>query len=157
VIDSYESQPDPSRPGLHRVSLLTEPLRVAIQRDRPRPQALSDLADANWVLGGSHSRLGRTTKAVLRELGITPSVLVESDDHGITFEVMRSVDAATILPDLALRGAPAHVTPIAEIDLYCDRHIHLITRGVPHPHPAFAALQTALLQVTSGMGRASEA
>jgi DNA-binding transcriptional LysR family regulator len=156
VIDSYESQPDPTQPNLHLTTLLTEPLRLAIRRDRQRPQALTDLADANWVLGGSHSRLGRTTKAVLRTFGITPSVLVESDDHGITFEVMRSIDAATILPELALRGAPGHVAPIAEIDLHRDRHIHLITRAVQHPHPAFAALQTVLIQVTSGMGPASE-
>jgi DNA-binding transcriptional LysR family regulator len=152
VVDSYESQPDPNQPGLHLAWLLTEPLHIAIRNDRPRPQALSDLADANWVLGGSQSRLGRATKEVLRTFGITPSVLVESDDHGITFDVMRSIDAATMLPELALRGAPAHVAPIAEIDLRRDRHIHLVRRAVLHPHPAFAALEAALLQVASTMG-----
>jgi molybdate transport repressor ModE-like protein len=151
VIDSYESRPDPRHPGLHLAGLLTDPLRVAIRGDRPRPRTLSDLADASWVLGGSHSRLGRTTTAVLRTFGITPSVLVESDDHWIIYDVMRSIDAVTVLPELALRNAPEHVVPVADIDLRCDRHIHLVTRAVLHPHPAFTALEAALLEVASGV------
>jgi molybdate transport repressor ModE-like protein len=154
VVDSYESRPDPGRPGLHRTGLLTEPLRVAIRSDRPRPNGLGDLADASWVLGGSHSRLGRTTTAVLRTFGITPRVLVESDDHSVIYDVMRSVDAVTILPELALRKAPPHISPVAGIDLRCDRRIDLVTRAVLHPHPAFAALETALLDAASGVGAA---
>lgn len=152
VIDSYEGQPDPGRPGLRLAGLLTDPLRVAVSGDRPAPRALGDLADATWVLGGLHSRLGRTTRAVLRSAGITPSVLVESDDHWTTYDVMRSIDAVTMLPELALRNAPAHVVPVAGIGVRCDRHIHLVTRAVRHPHPAFAAVETALLDVASGVG-----
>lgn len=146
VIDAYEA--DPRLPGLHLADLLTDPLRLAIRSDRPRPRSLSDLAGASWVLGGEHSRLGRATRAVLRASGITPSVLVESDDHWIAYDVMRSIDAVTILPELALRTAPDHVLPLPGIDLRRDRHIHLVTRAVLHPHPAFAALESALLAVT---------
>jgi molybdate transport repressor ModE-like protein len=149
VIDSYEGQRDPSQPGLNLTPLLTDPLRIALRSDRPPPRALSDLADAKWVLGGAHSRLGQATKAVLQTNGITPSILVESDDHGITFDVIGSIAAVTMLPELALRGAPPHVATVADIDLRRDRHIHLVTRMVPHPHPAFNALEAALLQVAS--------
>jgi molybdate transport repressor ModE-like protein len=151
VIDSYEGQPDPSRPGLHLTPLIADPLRIAIRSDRPRPRTLTDLADAKWVLGGAHSRLGQATKALLQSHGITPSVLVESDDHGITFDVIGSIDAVTVLPELALRGAPPHVATVAGIDLRRDRRIQLVTRAVPHPHPAFEALESALLDVASGM------
>jgi DNA-binding transcriptional LysR family regulator len=151
VIDSYDGQPDPSPAALHRAPLLADPLRIAIRSDRPRPRTLADLADAAWVLGGAHSRLGRATMAVLRTHGIAPTVLVESDDHAIAYDVMRSTDAVTMLPELALRGAPGHVASVAEIDLRCDRHIDLVTRAVLHPHPAFAALETALLDVASGL------
>ena len=151
VIDSYEGQPAASHPRLRLAHLLTDPLRIAIRSDRPRPRALGDLADARWVLGGARSRLGRATMAVLQASGIAPSVLVESDDHAITFDVMRSIDAVTVLPELALRAAPAHVVPAADIDLRRDRHIHLVTRAVLHPHPAFEALETALLRVASAL------
>jgi molybdate transport repressor ModE-like protein len=151
VIDTYGDRPDPSHPGLRLVPLLDDPLRIAVGSDRPPPAALSDLADAKWVLGGEHSRLGRATRAVLREAGIAPSVLVESDDHGIAFDVMRSIDAATMLPASALRAAPAHVATIGDIHLDRDRHIHLVTRAVAHPHPAFEALEAALLDVAAGV------
>jgi DNA-binding transcriptional LysR family regulator len=154
VIDAYEGQPDPRRPGLRLTPLLADPLRIAIRSDRPPPRALRDLAGAKWVLGGAHSRLGQATKAVLRAHGIAPSVLVESDDHGITFDVIGAIDAVTVLPELALHGAPAHVATVAGIDLRRDRHIHLVTRAVPHPHPAFEALETALLGVAAGMAPA---
>ena len=149
MIDSYEGQHDPSQPGLNLTPLLADPLRIALRSDQPPPRALSDLADAKWVLGGAHSRLGQATKAVLQTHGITPSILVESDDHGITFDVIGSIAAVTMLPALALRGAPPHVATVADIDLRRDRHIHLVTRVVPHPHPAFKALETALLHVAS--------
>lgn len=151
IIDSYGNQPDPGDPGLCLVPLLSDPLRVAVRSDRPGPRTLSDLADAKWVLGGTHSRLGRATRGVLQASGITPSILVESDDHGITFDVIRFTDAVTMLPEIALRAAPAHVSPAVAIDLDCHRHIHLVTRTVPHPHPAFQALQTALLDAVSGL------
>src|SRR5690242_12944617 len=112
VVDAYDGRPDPTRPGLHVAPLLTDPLRVAIRSDRPRPRALADLAGARWVLGGAHSRLGQATRAVLRGHGIAPSVLVESDDHAITFDVIRSIDAVTMLPELAFRTAPAQVAPV---------------------------------------------
>jgi molybdate transport repressor ModE-like protein len=147
VIDSYGSEP--GHPGLRLVPLVSDPLRVAVRGDRPRPAALGELADAKWVLGGAHSRLGRATTSVLRTAGLAPSILVESDDHGITFDVIRATDAVTVLPEIALRGAPAEVAAVAGIDLHCDRHIHLVTRAVPHPHPAFSALETALLDVAA--------
>jgi molybdate transport repressor ModE-like protein len=150
VVDSYEGQPDPRRPGLRLAPLLADPLRIAMRSDRPRPRELGELADAKWVLGGAHSRLGQATKAVLQSHGITPSVLVESDDHGLTFDVIGAIDAVTVLPELALRGAPSHVATLGDIDLGRDRHLHLVTRVVPHPHPAFEALETALLRVVSG-------
>jgi DNA-binding transcriptional LysR family regulator len=150
VIDTYEGQSEQQRPALGSTRLLTDPLRIAMRSDRPQPSALDELADAQWVLGSTHSRLGRATTAALRAAGLEPSVLVESDDHGITLDVIRSIDAVTVLPELALRAAPAHVVAVAGIELRSDRNIDLVTRAVVHPHPAFDALASTLLHVASG-------
>jgi DNA-binding transcriptional LysR family regulator len=147
VIDSYEDPLDPrlARPALCLTGLLTDPLRVAINDRRLPPRSLEDLARTPWVLGGSHSRLGRATRAVLRAAGIAPEVVVESDDHWLTFEVMRHLEAATILPELALQTAPAHVVALGDLDLRCDRRIHLLTRAALRSQPAFTALERELL------------
>jgi DNA-binding transcriptional LysR family regulator len=149
VVDFYDNQPAPIRAGLHHVMLLTDPLRLAVRSDRPAPGKLADLAQAPWVLAGTESRLGRTTRAILAAVGFEPSVVIETDDHRVTFDVLSAMDAATILPGLALRAAPAHVRPAA-LDLRCDRHIYLVTRDVIRAHPAFPALETALRAVAPG-------
>src|SRR5690242_4922413 len=143
VVDFYDSQPLPGRDRLHHVRLLTDPLRLAVRSDRPAPEKLADLARTPWVLGGSESRLGRVTRSILAAEGIAPSVIVETDDHRVTFDILSAMDAAAILPGLALRHAPAHAGPAA-LNLGRERHIHLVTRNAIAGHPAFRALETAL-------------
>lgn len=144
LVDFYDMLPEPAQPGLRQVNLLTDPLHIAVRADRTAPRAVPDLACVPWVLGGTRSRLGRASRIALRAAGLEPAVLVESDDHWVTFDVMSTVDAATVLPDLALRNAPGHVRSVTEIDLGCDRDVHLVTRNVPHPHPGFTMLEKTL-------------
>jgi hypothetical protein len=87
-------------------------------------------------------------RAILAAAGFEPRVIIETDDHRVTFDVMNTVDAATILPGLALRAAPAHVRPAA-LNLHTDRRINLATRNVLRPHPAFTALENALRATAS--------
>ncbi len=141
IVDYYESALTPSRAGLHHVTLVTDPLRIAIRSDRLPPQAPRDLVDMPWILGGTHSRLGHATRAALRAVGVEPHVVVESDDHWMAFDVMDKLNVATVLPDLALKAAPAHVNRLVHIDLGFDRHIRLVTRDVLRPHPGFALLE----------------
>lgn len=149
IVDFYESVSTPSPSRLHHVTLLTDPLRIAIRSDRGRRRAPRDLVDVPWILGGTHSRLGRVTRSALRAAGVEPYVLVESDDHWMAFDVMSKLDAATVLPELALRAAPAHVSPLLHIDLGFDRQIHLVTRDVLRPHPGFAVLEQVLKTLTA--------
>ena len=105
-----------------------------------------------WILSGGRSRLGRATRMALRASGVMPQVLLESDDHWMTFDALQSLDAVAVLPELALRAAPDHVATAARIDLACDRHIHLVTREVLRPHPGFTLLETTLSRLSAGVG-----
>jgi DNA-binding transcriptional LysR family regulator len=144
VIDAYDDQPEPGRPGLRVAALLTDRLLVATSGGRAVEDA-SDLAGLPWVLAGPQSRLGRSATAALRSLGVVaPSVFAESDDHALTFAILGAVEAATVLPELALQRAPAPIATVTGIDLRCERRILLVTRAVRHPQPAIAALEAGL-------------
>jgi DNA-binding transcriptional LysR family regulator len=149
LVDFYDMLPEPVQPGLHQVNLLTDPLHIAVRADRTAPRAVTDLACVPWVLGGTRSRLGRVSRIALRAAGLEPAVLVESDDHWVTFDVMSTLDVATVLPDLALRTVPDHVRSVIEISLGCDRNVHLVTRNVPRPHPGFAMLENTLRAIAA--------
>ncbi len=77
-------------------------------------------------------------------------MLLETDEHALAYAVMRDVAAATVQPELALRGAPRHVHALRGIDLGRDRRIRLVTRALRHPHPATAALESALAAAARG-------
>jgi DNA-binding transcriptional LysR family regulator len=143
VADFYPSQPTGSWADLHQVTLLTDPLRLVLKADRPEPESLTGLAQTPWVLAGAGSRLGRAARAILAAAGFEPQVVIETDDHCVTFDAMNTIDAATILPGLTLRAAPAHVRPAA-LNLHTDRRINLVTRNILRTHPAFTALENAL-------------
>lgn len=149
LVDFYDLLPDQGRSGLRNVNLLTDPLRIVTRADRAEPREIIDLAGIEWVLGDARGRLGRVSRMALRAAGIEPAVVVESDDHWVTFDVMRSLDVAAVLPDLALRAMPDHVRTAAQIELSCNRNIQLVMRRVLHPHPGFAVLQDALLDAAA--------
>jgi DNA-binding transcriptional LysR family regulator len=144
IIDSYDHEPARLPRGVEDTILLREPLRLVTQKGRPLPERLSECPSSPWILGGTNSRLGRATQAICETAGFDPVVLVETDDHRVTFDVMKFVDAMSLLPALTMCDAPSHVAAAKGVSISCYRTIHLVTRRVPHPHPAFDSLTAAL-------------
>jgi DNA-binding transcriptional LysR family regulator len=147
VVDFYDALPEQSPAGLHHVNLLTDPLRIAVRVDRAASLDLEDLAGIPWVLANPESRFGRGSRIALEAVGLRPTVLAEIGDHWLTFDVMRTLNVATVLPGMALRGAPEHVLPVQHIHLDYDRHVHFVTREVLRPHPGFRMLEGALREI----------
>ncbi|MAT06562.1 MAG: hypothetical protein CL424_16100 [Acidimicrobiaceae bacterium] len=139
LIDVGASQTE----GLHRSLVRVEPI-VLVGASSRRARSLADCAAAPWVLGGASSRTGQATRRLCREAGFEPDVIAETEDHHVTFEVVRSTGAVSVLPDLALANLPPDIRAFRRLDLGLDRRIELVTRRPLAPNPAIRSLTTAL-------------
>lgn len=129
--------------GLHRRVVLVEPIVLVTSATR-RVGSLADCAAAPWVLGGASSRTGQATRRLCREAGFEPDVVAETEDHHITFEVVRAVDAVSVLPALALSNLPPDIAAVRQVDLRLERRIELVTRRRLATNPAIRTLAQSL-------------
>jgi DNA-binding transcriptional LysR family regulator len=146
IIDRYERSArvaDTTATGLDHASLRVERIRLVHPSNR-RPRSIESLANARWILGGETSRLGRATRAICASAGFTPNVVVESDDHHVAFDAIRSMDGVALLPELALAELPPGISVARRIDTEAFRHVELVTRHVPLRNAALAALEFAV-------------
>lgn len=153
IIDDYP--PDRSWPsvddGFECFRLRTERVCLVHRDDRDGGSTLAAYADAPWVLGGPTSRLGSIVRQACRTAGFSPHVVVESDDHHISFDVVRSWGAVSLLPDMALTDVPAGVVVVRDLDPCVERGIQLVTRRAMGSRPALETL-VALLTMRFGAG-----
>lgn len=129
--------------ALHR-SLVRVERVVLVTGSGRRVRSLAACADAPWVLGGASSRTGQATRRLCREAGFEPDVIAETEDHHVTFEVIRAAGAVSVLPELALTNLPPDITAARSLDLGLDRRIELVTRPRLAANPAVQALDAAL-------------
>lgn len=128
---------------LHRTAIRVEPFRLVARADR-RAGSLVAYADAPWVLAGAGSRMGAAARQLCEAAGFTPRVVAETDDHHITFEVVRATGAVSLLPELALTGLPADLAVDDAVDVTLERRIELVTRRSLRTNPGVIALTTLL-------------
>ncbi|MCU1394188.1 MAG: LysR family transcriptional regulator [Ilumatobacteraceae bacterium] len=143
VVDRFDDAPAPTSGRLDHATLLVEPIRL-VHTTRRRPSSVASCATVPWVLGGVDSRLGRATRAICAAAGFEPDVIVESDDHRVTFDVITATNAVTLLPALAVVDLPRGLAASARVDVARVRHIDFVTRHLPRPDTALAQVEAAL-------------
>jgi DNA-binding transcriptional LysR family regulator len=138
ITDGYADEQRPRSGDLHRTVLRTEPIRLVARSDRVE-STLAAYADAPWVLGGPGSRIGAAARRTCRAAGFSPNVITETDDHHISFDVVRASGAVSLLPELALADLPdgLAVTPVS---VPLERRIEFVTRNPLRTNPAIADL-----------------
>ncbi len=128
----------PGPPDLVRTSLRREAIRLVARPDHVEHR-LDAYADAEWVLGGTDSPIANALRHLCHSSGFDPTVIAQTDDHHIAFDVVRATGAVTLLPELALADLPSDLAIADRIDLGLTREIEFVTRTALRTNPAIVA------------------
>ncbi|WP_395157122.1 LysR substrate-binding domain-containing protein [Ilumatobacter sp.] len=110
-----------------RTTLRIESIRVVTRSDRIEG-SLQEYALRDWVIGGPAGPIGSVLRLMCHDAGFSPHVIAETDDHRITFDVIRQAGAVSLVPELALAELPDDIAIDEEIDLPLQRRIEFVTR-----------------------------
>jgi DNA-binding transcriptional LysR family regulator len=149
LADEWTGAPRPRLPGLDREDLFEEPVNVAVPSDHPVAAgdtvALTDLADAHWTTGDPGGGMSELVRRVCNgHGGFEPRIRHHTNELGMLLALVEHGQAVTLLPEIALVGAPAGVTarPIEGIAL--ARTVFTAARTGADRRPALAAVRAAL-------------
>lgn len=155
VGDEYDGRPRPVYADLKREVLVSEAIRCVLPEDHPKVHgtavSLTTLADFAGAACQPGTGQREMQVAACRSFGrFEPDVRYSSDDLLILLELVRSVGAAALLPELVLRAAPAGVVALPLAEGHIGRTIFLLTRRNRSPSvtAVSAALRTAADQDT---------
>lgn len=98
--------PEPTERDIEHTLLLTEAMHVALPIDHPLADRsrvnMADLADEDWLSGGSPSSCAMILHHACRDAGFEPRIGFESDDYHVLQGFIAAGLGVTLLPDLAL-------------------------------------------------------
>ncbi len=147
IIDGYAHQLRPGLPHLERTSLRTEPIRLVTRPDRLHA-TFDAYSQSDWVIAGPASPIGHALRLLCHDAGFVPKVIVETDDHRITFDIIRTCGAVSLLPALALTDLPEDLVIADQIALPIERRIEFVTRRALSTNRAIVRLVNALTAPT---------
>jgi DNA-binding transcriptional LysR family regulator len=155
LADEWTGAPRPRLPGLDREDLFEEPVWIALPIGHPAaaddaPVRLDRLAETAWAAGdpgGGMSELVRRT--CNGHGGFEPHIRHRTNELGMLLALVEHGHAVTLLPEIALAGAPAGVTarPIAGAAL--ARTVFTAARTGSDRRPALAAVREALREAAA--------
>ena len=145
--DEWSGEPRPRLPGLDREDLFEEPVHVALAADRA-PEGDVDLAtqtDAAWATGEEGGSMEGLVRRVCNEHGhFEPRLRHHTNELSMLLALAAHGEAVTLLPQIALFGAPATVAarPIKGVQL--TRTVFTAARDGSDRRPALKAVRDAL-------------
>jgi DNA-binding transcriptional LysR family regulator len=147
LADEWSGEPRPRLQGLDREDLFEEPVHVALAADRAPAGTfdLRTLSDAPWATGEAGGSMEALVRRVCNEHGgFEPKVRHHTNELSMLLALAAHGEAATLLPAIALYGAPDTVAarPIAGAAL--SRTVFTAARTGSDRRPALAAVRAAL-------------
>lgn len=139
--------------GLRTISLLEDPMYVALPRDHPlaakRSLRLADLREEDWVQTSESSPCGRHVVRLCLSAGFEPKVSFESDDYETVQGLVAAGVGVGLIPRLALTHVHSGIT-VRELSPRSPvRKVVAVTmRG-----PAVAPAARTMLRILSDVAR----
>lgn len=141
--DQWPDEPEPVRPGMERQELFADPLLLAMPADWPEPGSLADLADSPWAIDPEYLPGGRWVRRMLRDAGVDPKVLCDTDDPLLQAHLVRTGHAVAVIPSL-LVGPFLDQTRARVLPGGPARRLFTAVREGQTGHPAVRAFRAAL-------------
>jgi len=145
--DEWSGEPRPRLPGLDREDLFEEPVHVALAADQAPegPIDLATLRDAAWATGEAGGSMEALVRRVCNTYGdFEPHTRHHTNELSMLLALAAHGEAVTLLPQIALYGAPETVAarPIAGAEL--SRTVFTAARTGADRRPALKAVRDAL-------------
>lgn len=135
IIDGYAHQLHHRPADLERQLLRSEAIQLVTRPGRTA-RSFEEYAEADWVVAGPGSPIGHAFRQLCHGAGFVPKVIAETDDHRVTFDIIRTCDAVSLLPELALIGLPDDLAIADDVDVPLRRRIEFVTRRSLSANPA---------------------
>jgi DNA-binding transcriptional LysR family regulator len=150
LADEWTGAPRPRLPGLDREDLFEEPVKIALAAAHPAaadggPVRLDDVADSAWAAGDPGGGMAELVRRVCNgHGGFEPDIRHHTNELTMLLALVEHGHAVTLLPEIALTGAPAGVAarPVAGAEL--ARTVFTAARAGADRRPALAAVREAL-------------
>lgn len=149
VAEQYPGHAAPHFPGLDRVSLTRDPIRLALPHvgigdpELEQVTEVAQLAGMPWVVEPRGTATRHWTEQTCRSAGFEPDVRFETADLQAHLRFIETGNAVALLPGLVHAGA---ATKLRLVALPGDPHRTVFTaaRSAGEHHPALAAVRRAL-------------
>ncbi|MEV6602921.1 LysR substrate-binding domain-containing protein [Kutzneria sp. NPDC051319] len=142
LAEEYPGYPLLLRPGLDRVDVGPDPMRLALP-PALAGRSLSQLSDQRWILEPADTESGRWARVLCRAAGFEPDVAFDSTDIVTHIRLVETGHAVAILPDLVWPHTPPEAPELGH------RHIYTCAREGAHQRPGVVAVRAALKAVYS--------
>jgi DNA-binding transcriptional LysR family regulator len=144
IAQDYTFAPMSPDPALERVSLLDDPIRVALPEPAPDgPIDLATLADQRWIAGREGTFCHAVVLHAARRAGFEPALAHLTNDFRVAYALVAARAGVALVPRLA--GPPPPGVVVRDVlGATLGRRIHVVARAGASGRPAVAALLGAL-------------
>lgn len=160
IAEQYPGHAAPHFAGLDRVSLIQDPIQLALPprgvsgiTSAGEADAASGLAGAKdlpWVMEPRGAASRHWAEQACRVAGFEPDVRFETADLQTHLRLIETGNAVALLPGLVHEGRATNVR-LVDLPEYPQRTVFTAARAASQDHPALAAVREVLLEVAAAL------